>query len=116
MENEVENNVSNPINQNSAVENEKKGFSIASMILGIISIALCCIWFISIPCAILAIIFSAIGKRQGGKGMATTGMVLGIIGLSLYILLFSLGFATALGLAGVAEGLEGFEEFDSLIK
>ena len=55
---------------------EKKGLSIASMVLGIVSIVLFCIWYISLPCAILAIIFAVIGMKNGGKGMAIAGLVL----------------------------------------
>lgn len=68
------------------VTTEKKGFSIASLVLGIVSIVLCCIWYISIPSAIMAIIFGILGKKQGGKGMATAGLVLGIIGVALVII------------------------------
>lgn len=64
---------------------EEKGFSIASMVLGIISVVLCCIYYISIPCAILALIFGIAGKSKGGKGMAITGIILGIITLALYV-------------------------------
>lgn len=65
---------------------EKKGFSITSMVLGIVSIVFCCVSYISIPCAILAIIFGVLGKKRGAKGMATTGFVLGIVTLSLCVL------------------------------
>lgn len=67
-------------------EKESSGLSIASMVLGIISIVLFCIYYVSIPCAILAIIFGVIGRKKGGKGMAIAGLVLGIIALSLDIL------------------------------
>lgn len=62
------------------------GLSIASMVLGIIAVVLCCIAYISIPCAILAIIFGIIGRKRDGKGMAITGLVLGIVAISLYII------------------------------
>lgn len=62
---------------------ESKGFSIASMVLGIISIVLFCIWYLSIPCAILAIIFGIVGMKKGGKGMAISGLVLGIIAVAI---------------------------------
>lgn len=65
---------------------EKKGFSITSMVLGIVSIVFCCVTYISVPCAILAIIFGVIGKKRGAKGMATAGFVLGIVTLSLGVL------------------------------
>ena len=65
---------------------ESKGFSIASMVLGIVSVVLFCFAYISIPCGVLAIIFGFIGKNKGGKGMAITGIVLGIIAIVLYVL------------------------------
>lgn len=65
------------------VQDENKGFSIASMVLGIISIVLFCIWYLSIPCAILAIIFGIVGMKKGAKGMAIAGLVLGIIAVAI---------------------------------
>ena len=44
---------------------ESKGLSIASMVLGIVSLVLSCIVYISVPCAILAIIFGIIGMKKG---------------------------------------------------
>ena len=78
---------------------EKKGLSIASMVLGIVAVVCCCFWYIAIPCSILAIIFSIIGKKKGGKGMATAGLVLGIIAIALYALLIILGVGATAGLA-----------------
>ena len=89
MENEVQNN---PVG-------EKKGLSIASMVLGIVAVVFTCIWWISIPCSILAIIFGIIGKKKGGKGMAKAGFILGIIAIALYVLLVILGVGAAAGLA-----------------
>lgn len=65
---------------------ESKGLSIAAMVLGIVSVVFCCVAYISIPCAILAIIFGFVGKKKGGKGMAITGIVLGIVAIGLYVL------------------------------
>ena len=77
---------------------ERKGFNITSMILGIISLAFLFVWYVSVPCAIIAIIFAVAGKKDAGKGMGTTGMVLGIISLGL-LLLIILGIGSLLGLA-----------------
>ena len=52
------------------VENEVKkvfGLNIAALVLGIVSLVLWCFWFISIPCAILALIFGIIGIKKAGK-------------------------------------------------
>ena len=69
---------------------ESKGLSIASMVLGIISVVLFCIWYISIPCAILAIIFGIIGMKKGGRGMGIAGLVLGIVALAILAIIYLL--------------------------
>ncbi len=77
---------------------ETKGLSIASMVLGIISIVLFCVYYISLPCAILAVIFGMIGKNRGERGMAIAGLVLGIIALGLDVLAIA-------GIAGVVHSI-----------
>lgn len=60
------------------------GCSIAALILGIIAIlSSCCFWFVSIPCAVLGIIFAAVGIKsgKGGKGMGIAGLILSIVSL-----------------------------------
>ncbi len=81
---------------------EKKGLSIASMVLGIVSLVLCCIVYISVPCALLAIIFAAVGMKKGGKGMAIAGLVLGIITMGLWVLGWIAGASL---IAGMTEAL-----------
>ncbi len=44
-----------------------KGLSIAAMVLGIISVALFCIWYIALPCAILAIVFGVKEKKKNNN-------------------------------------------------
>ncbi|WP_051619862.1 DUF4190 domain-containing protein [Haematomicrobium sanguinis] len=82
------------------MQDQRKGFSIASMVLGILSVPL---FFTYGIIAVLAVIFGHIGlKREpAGKGMAITGLVLGYImlGLSLVFILF---FVMILGAAGFA--------------
>lgn len=73
-------------------ENKKEGskaFAIASMVLGILSVIMCCcIEYISIILGVLAIVFYAIDKKNNGKsnGMAIAGLVCGIVGLSLSVI------------------------------
>ena len=82
MENEV---------QNGPVA-EKKGLSIAAMVLGIVAIVGYCInGYLVLICGILAIVFGVIGKKKGGKGMAKAGFILGIVALSIYVLIILLG-------------------------
>lgn len=75
------------------------GFSIASMVLGIIAVLSCFFWFITIPCGILAIVFSVIRKKKGGKKMATAGLILGITALVLFTLLITAIIALSIGMA-----------------
>lgn len=72
------------------VTQESKGLSIASMVLGIISVVLFCIWYISVPCAILAIIFGIVGMKKGGRGMGIAGLVLGIVALAILAIIYLL--------------------------
>ena len=79
--------------QENSIVQESKGLSIASMVLGIVSLVFFCIIYLSIPCAILALIFGFVGNKKGGKGMAITGIILGIIALGLDVLAIA-GIAT----------------------
>lgn len=83
----------------SSTSTDGKGFSIAALVLGIISLVICCLWYVSIPCAILAIIFAILGiRKKAGKGMAIGGLVTGIIAICLWVLLFI--FAFSVGFTG----------------
>ena len=90
---------------------DKKGFSIAALVLGIIAIVCCCVWYISIPCGILAIIFGIVGIKSTKKGMSIAGLITGAIGLVISIIMFvALVF---LGMViGLSEGLNGLD-YDS---
>lgn len=83
----------------SSTSTDGKGFSIAALVLGIISLVICCLWYVSIPCAILAIIFGILGiRKKAGKGMAIGGLVTGVIAICLWVLLFI--FAFSVGFTG----------------
>lgn len=69
-------------------KDDKKGLCIASMVLGIISIVLFCIWYISVPCSILAIIFGILGMKSSFKGMAIAGIITGALGILFTIVIF----------------------------
>jgi hypothetical protein len=81
------------------------GLSIASMVLGIVSLVLFCFWYVSIPCAIIAIVlgFIARGKVKAGTGgaggMAMAGIVCASISILLAVLLVA-GVLAFLGLGG----------------
>jgi len=69
------------------------GLAVASMVCGIVGALIFCLWFISIPLGIIATILGAvaIGRckkgEAAGKGMAITGLVLGIIVEGLFAIL-----------------------------
>ena len=85
----------------SAPVDDRKGFNITSMVLGIISVVCICWWYVSLPCGIIAIIFGIAGKDRGGRGMGIAGLVLGIIGVAVCILLI-LGVASLIGLGAAS--------------
>lgn len=92
---------------------DKKGLAIAAMVLGIVSLVLFCIWYISLPCAILAIIFGIISIKSSKRGMAIAGISTGAVGAILMILLYVLAFVL-IGVgtsAGVKEIIENFEDY-----
>lgn len=67
-----------------APKKQNNGFAIASMVLGIISVLCCCIDYVSIVIAVIAIVFFAVDRKTNGKssGMAIAGLVLGIFGIA----------------------------------
>ncbi len=66
---------------------DKKGFAIASMVCGIVSIVTCCCEYIAIPLSIVAIVLGIISikKQESGKGMAIAGIACGGAALAFII-------------------------------
>jgi hypothetical protein len=64
------------------------GRAVASMVLGIVATALCCLPLVGIVCGPIAIVlyvkfsrdYNASGRRLGGRGMSIAGLVCGIVG------------------------------------
>ena len=79
------------------------GLAIASMCCGIVSLVLICVWFLAAPVAVTAVAMGFVARSQarsgqaGGMGMAVTGIVCGIVTLSVYavIILVIAGLAIA---------------------
>lgn len=72
------------------------GLSIASMVLGIVALVMsCCFYYVSIPCAILSIIFAGVALKKGssGKGMAVAGLVCSIISIIPAVIVMMTGAA-----------------------
>lgn len=90
--------------------------AVAALVLGIVALVLFCVWYISFPSAILAVIFGIVGRGKAkagatGGGMATAGLVCGVVAICLVVLLLGLVCA------GVSVlGTEGFEQFELMME
>ena len=123
--NEYQNNISeitaNPITENVSSNNSenntnsKKGFGIAALVLGIISILTICIMPLSILCGILAVIFGIIALFKGGKGFGITGLITGFLGVILSIVVLVFVGVFSVGEAIFDEIQNELEDSDSIV-
>ena len=89
-----------------ADDRQGKGMGIASMVLGITSFVPGCCFvslYLNFVLAILAVIFGVIGRKRPGRGMATTGLVLGILNIAIPLMLVAGG-------VGIGEMIEKWAE------
>lgn len=75
-----------------SVVHQGNGLAVAGFVLGVTSVVFCWWGVFALVQVILAITFSAIGRghaRQGAshRGLATAGLVLGLIGAALYLMI-----------------------------
>ncbi len=78
------------------------GLAITSMVLGIVSLALFCIIYFAIPCAIVGIALGGVAlskakKANGKSGMAVAGIACSCVSLGILIVLL-----VAVGTSGLA--------------
>ena len=77
------------INEKQVIEENKvNGLAIAAMILGIVALVLWCVWFVSIPCAIIALVFGILSVKKKGKGMAIAGIATSSAAIVIWTMLF----------------------------
>ena len=69
-------------------DKNKSAMSVASLILGIISIVFSLFWYISIPTSIIAIIFGTKTIKKFGSRLGKAGLITGIVGISLCAFLY----------------------------
>ena len=67
-------------------QEEKKGMSIASMVLGIVGLIAWCIPIIGGPVGIVGLILGIVGMKKGGKGMAIAGIIMSVITIILAVI------------------------------
>jgi len=79
------------------------GSAVASLVLGIVGLLTFCLWFVTIPCSLLAVGLGIAGIRASrsgqyqGEGLAIAGLVLGAVGLLFCILVYGFFFAAING-------------------
>ncbi|MFT5860853.1 MAG: hypothetical protein ACI865_002969 [Flavobacteriaceae bacterium] len=93
---------------------KKNGAATAALVLGIVSLALCWIPYLAIPCGIVAIILAVVAKNKikadpdlaSSSGAATGGLITGIIGtlIATILLVLAIMFVSA-----VANNLDNWE-------
>jgi len=108
-ENNNEPNIIEPetVVNNNITPNKINGLTIASMVLGIVSLVLWCFWFISIPCGVLALIFGILGIKKPGKGMAIAGIITGAITIAIWAVVFMFSFFVGF-MDGLESGLDSY--------
>ncbi|MEE0420404.1 MAG: DUF4190 domain-containing protein [Lachnospiraceae bacterium] len=97
-------------------QSEPNSMSTASLVMGIISLVLCCCFYVSIPLGALGILFAILskGKDQTMSGRSKTGLGLSIAGLVLTILL-TIGMLVAnltyMGSEGFSRQMKEYMEY-----
>ena len=81
-----------------------KGMGVASLVLGIVSLVMFCIWYLSLPCGIVGLILGVVSMNKAKSvgmrnGTAVGGLVCSCIALGLTILVYVLAI---IGLAELA--------------
>jgi len=99
--------------------NPGKGLGIAGMILGIVALVLFCIWYVAIPCAIVGLILSLIGKKKSKEanaptGMATAGLILSVIALAFDLLIAILAIVGIAVLSSAAKDPNWVERMQNI--
>ena len=87
-------------------KNEPNGLSVTSLILGIASFVCIIInIYLALLCSILAIVFGAIGRKKGAKGIGTAGMVTGIVATGINVVIIFLAFIMVFYAFGAVIGI-----------
>ena len=78
------------------INKTKHGFAVASLVLGIVSVVLCCCTWVGIVCGIVGLVLSILARKAGNtETICKAGLILSIIGLALSIILLILSLALA---------------------
>lgn len=86
-----DNSSTNQNNSYQVPQEEEKGMSIASMVLGIVGFIAWCLPIAGYPVTIVGIVLGVKGMKKGGKGMAIAGIIMCTITLVLTLINSILG-------------------------
>ena len=82
-----------PVHYQTGSPQQSQGVAIASLICGLVSILTFCMWFLSVPLGIIAVVLGVLARGKaargeaGGAGLAKAGLICGSIGIVLSLLL-----------------------------
>lgn len=78
------------------INKTKHGYAVASLVLGIISVVLCCCTWVGIICGIIGLVLAVVAKKAGNtESICKAGLILSIIGIALSVILLIISFAVA---------------------
>ena len=78
------------------INKTKHGFAVASLVLGIVSVVLCCCTWVGIVCGIVGLVLSILARKAGNtETICKAGLILSIIGLALSIILLIVSLVLA---------------------
>jgi len=80
-----------------------KAWGIASLVSSIVGIILLLMPYFGLPCSIMALVFASKQNKLGNTGIATSGKIVGIIGIVLnsIVLLILLFVLMVFGISGI---------------
>jgi hypothetical protein len=95
---------------------DRKGFAVASLVLGIVSLPCVCLAWVSVLPGLLAVIFGALGIKSSRRGMAIAGLIIGALGIiaGIALTIFALSYLQELMQDPTRYGLPAdvFENYD----
>ncbi|HEY0559490.1 MAG TPA: DUF4190 domain-containing protein [Frankiaceae bacterium] len=77
----------------------RNGFGVAALVLGILSIVGFFLSWIALILGVLAIVFGVLGRKRAQNreatngGMATAGLVMGVVGVVIFAILLAIGIS-----------------------
>lgn len=78
------------------INKTKHGFAVASLVLGIVSVVLCCCTWVGVICGIVGLVLSILARKAGNtETICKAGLILSIVGLALSVILLIISLVFA---------------------